>query len=134
MVEHRIFIGDHTKRIVCGVSGATTAGEVVAYAKGKGALNEGSDAEGGWTLWEICRTLGVGESSLRWSVRERRLIFALLYLLARRIAERPIREYELVADVVKSWDESSNILILKRTTLWPLLSSHVRDRFDARFP
>jgi hypothetical protein len=40
-------------------------------------------------------------------------------------AERPIREYELLAEIVKSWDHDSNILIIRRTTLWPLLSSHV---------
>lgn len=59
-VEHRIFIGDHTKRIVFPVTSLTQAVEVVAFAKAKGALEEGDEKDGGWCLWEICRTLGVG--------------------------------------------------------------------------
>lgn len=39
-------------------------------------------------------------------------------------AERPIREYEFISDVLKSW-EHENILLVKRTPLWPLLSAHV---------
>ncbi|KAM0793335.1 hypothetical protein ACM66B_000791 [Microbotryomycetes sp. NB124-2] len=98
-VEHKIFVGDHKKKIRVQVSSATTCADVVTIAKKQGLLTFGSDAEGGFSLWEICRVLGV---------------------------ERPIREYEFVADVVKSWDHDTNILIIKRTTLWPLLSASLR--------
>ncbi|KAK4055325.1 hypothetical protein OIV83_000608 [Microbotryomycetes sp. JL201] len=98
-VEHKIFVGDHTKKMRVHVSSATTCSDIVAIAKKQGLLTFGSDNEGGFSLWELCRVLGL---------------------------ERPIREYEFVADVIKSWDHDTNILIIKRTTLWPLLSASLR--------
>lgn len=59
--ETRIFIEDHTKRIKVPVSAITTCAEVVALAKKAGVLAFGTDAEGGFALWECCRVIGVGE-------------------------------------------------------------------------
>lgn len=60
-VERRIFVGDHTRHILVAVSATTKCGEVVEGAKARGALNFGTAAEGGFALWEICRSLGVGK-------------------------------------------------------------------------
>ncbi|KAK4050502.1 hypothetical protein OIO90_005085 [Microbotryomycetes sp. JL221] len=97
--EQRVFVGDHTRKMRVQVSAATTCGDVVMTAKKQGLLTFGVDIDGGFSLWEICRVLGV---------------------------ERPIREYEFVSDIIKSWDHDTNILIIKRTPLWPLLSASLR--------
>ncbi|GAA5889986.1 hypothetical protein JCM5296_003670 [Sporobolomyces johnsonii] len=97
--EYRVFVGDGSSPIKVNVSERTLAGEVVAYAKGKGMLKVGSESEGAWALWEVWRGMGV---------------------------ERPIREYEFVNDVVKSFDGDSSIFVLKRTAMWPILSSSAR--------
>ncbi|GAA5964413.1 hypothetical protein JCM21900_006421 [Sporobolomyces salmonicolor] len=97
--EHRVFVGDGSTPIKVNVSERTLAGEVVAYAKGKGVLKSGNESEGGWALWEVWRGMGL---------------------------ERPIREYEFVHDVVKSFDDDSSIFVLKRTAMWPILSSSAR--------
>lgn len=47
-------------------------------------------------------------------------------LTFRELIERPVREYEFVSDVTRSWDVESNALFFRRTTMWPILSSHVR--------
>ncbi|BGP12868.1 hypothetical protein JCM10213_009304 [Rhodosporidiobolus nylandii] len=103
-VEHKVFLdAAYSQSLTVQVSERTLAGEVVAFAKGKGALGKPSNPkealEGGWALWEVWRSIGL---------------------------ERPIREYELVTDVVKSWDNESNVLVFRRTPLWPILSSSAR--------
>ncbi len=98
-VEHRIFIDSHLKHITVSVSPTTLVREVVDGARAQGQLTSGTDAQGGFALWEICRSLGV---------------------------ERPLREFEVLADVVKSWDGEANILIIRRTPLWPILASSLR--------
>jgi len=97
--EHRVFIDSHLRHITVAVSATTVVREVVEGARAQGLLSSGSDAQGGFALWEICRALGV---------------------------ERPLREFEVVADVVKSWDGEANILIIKRSFLWPVLASSLR--------
>ncbi|KAK4698636.1 hypothetical protein P7C70_g7637, partial [Phenoliferia sp. Uapishka_3] len=118
--EHRVFINNHTTHIMVTVSSTTRCGEVVAGAKARGALVGGTDAEGGWALFEICRNMGLGRPLNPFSDP--------LNLAKPRfpVAERPIREYEILDDVVKSWHQEANILIIRRTTLWPVLSSHLR--------
>lgn len=37
-----------------------------------------------------------------------------------------MREFELLADVIKSWNEDANSLVIRRSTLWPVLSAAVR--------
>ncbi|GAA5988830.1 hypothetical protein JCM11641_005033 [Rhodosporidiobolus odoratus] len=103
-VEQRVYLDvTCSQHLTVSISDKTLAGEIVVFAKGKGALGKpGSPKEaleGGWALYEVWRSMGI---------------------------ERPIREYELVADVVKSWDNESNVLLFKRTQLWPVLSSHAR--------
>ncbi|BGP36851.1 hypothetical protein JCM10449v2_000753 [Rhodotorula kratochvilovae] len=101
-VEQRVYVDAAFAQFVkVNVTDKTLAGEVVAFAKGKGALAKETPgaAEGGWALWEAWRTTGI---------------------------ERPIREYEFVADVTKSWDQEGNALFFRRTTMWPILSAHAR--------
>ncbi|KAI5480006.1 pleckstrin-like domain-containing protein [Pseudohyphozyma bogoriensis] len=102
--EHRIFVGDHSKHFVASATATTRCGDIVAMAKARGVLMFGTEAEGGFALWEICRSLGV---------------------------ERPIREYEFLTDVLKTWDHDSNILLIRRTPLWPVLSAHLRPQPSA---
>ncbi|GAA5998170.1 hypothetical protein JCM5350_006399, partial [Sporobolomyces pararoseus] len=87
------------KHLTIKVTDRTVAGEVVAFAKAKGALEGGKENEGGWALWEIWQSMGL---------------------------ERPIREYELLNDLIKSFDGDSGVFVLRRTTLWPILSAHAR--------
>ncbi|KAK4332461.1 LOW QUALITY PROTEIN: Metal homeostatis protein BSD2, partial [Rhodotorula toruloides] len=100
-IEHRVYLdASFAKYLKVGISDKTLAGEVVSLGKAKGALSKttANDAsEGGWALWESWRSTGL---------------------------ERPIREYELVSDVLKSWDQESNALFFRRTTMWPVLSAH----------
>ncbi|BGO96754.1 hypothetical protein NBRC10513v2_000690 [Rhodotorula toruloides] len=102
-IEHRVYLdASFAKYLKVGISDKTLAGEVVSLGKAKGALSKttANDAsEGGWALWESWRSTGL---------------------------ERPIREYELVSDVLKSWDQESNALFFRRTTMWPVLSAHAR--------
>ncbi|BGP21774.1 pleckstrin-like domain-containing protein [Rhodotorula toruloides] len=100
-VEHRIYIDvSFSQYLKVAISDKTLAGEVVSLGKAKGALSKTATNEaGGWALWEAWRSTGL---------------------------ERPIREYELVCDVLKSWDQESNALFFRRTTMWPVLSAHAR--------
>ncbi|KPV78562.1 uncharacterized protein RHOBADRAFT_51016 [Rhodotorula graminis WP1] len=101
-VETRVYVDATCEQFVrVNVTDKTLAGEVVAFAKAKGALARDTPgaAEGGWALWEAWRTMGI---------------------------ERPVREYELVADVTRSWDQEGNALFFRRTTMWPILSAHAR--------
>ncbi|GAA5827293.1 hypothetical protein JCM3770_006117 [Rhodotorula araucariae] len=101
-VEQRVYLDAAFAQFVkVNVTDKTLAGEVVAFAKGKGALAKETPGavDGGWALWEAWRTTGI---------------------------ERPVREYEFVADVTRSWDQEGNALFFRRTTMWPILSTHAR--------
>ncbi|GAA5900022.1 hypothetical protein JCM6882_007027 [Rhodosporidiobolus microsporus] len=103
-VEMRVYLdAECSKHLTVQYTEKTLAGDVVAFGKGKGALGKPATPkealEGGWALFEVWRSMGI---------------------------ERPLREYELIADVVKTWDNESNVLVFRRTPLWPILSSHAR--------
>lgn len=119
--EQRIYLdASMTESLSVPVSDKSLAGELVALAKARGALASAGPQDGGWALWESWRTLGYGENCLR--------PFSPAYVVptdSDNSAERPLREYELVNDVVRSWDVDSNALFFRRTTMWPVLSSHV---------
>jgi hypothetical protein len=55
-----------TQHVTVSVGERTVAGEVVAFAKGKGALAKAVTPkevlDGGWALWEVWRSLGIGAS------------------------------------------------------------------------
>ncbi|GJN91736.1 hypothetical protein Rhopal_004759-T1 [Rhodotorula paludigena] len=102
-IEQRIYVDSSFSQFLkVNMTDKLLVGEVVAFAKAKGALSKetpGAQNEGGWALWESWRSLGI---------------------------ERPIREYEFLADVVKSWDHDENALFFRRTTMWPIISAHAR--------
>ncbi|BGP52974.1 hypothetical protein JCM8202v2_000531 [Rhodotorula sphaerocarpa] len=100
--EHRIYLDAGLKEfLTIPISDRTLAGDVVALAKARGALASSGPSDGGWALWETWKTLGY---------------------------ERPLREYELVHDVTRSWDVGSNALFFRRTTMWPILSTHAHEK------
>ncbi|GAA5832843.1 hypothetical protein JCM11251_000501 [Rhodosporidiobolus azoricus] len=103
-VELRVYLdAECNQHLTVQYTEKTLVGEVVAFGKGKGALGKPATPkealEGGWALFEVWRNMGI---------------------------ERPIREYELIADVVKTWDSDSAVLVFRRTPLWPIISSHAR--------
>lgn len=63
IAEHRIFVVDHTNHFIVKVSATTRCGEILLGARSRGLLSSGTEAEGGFALWEICRGLGVGQYS-----------------------------------------------------------------------
>jgi len=67
-IEHRIYLGKVTaKHLVVKITDRTVAGEVLLYAKGRGALEGGNESEGGWALWEVWTSMGLGESLIFFS-------------------------------------------------------------------
>ncbi|KAJ7600886.1 hypothetical protein C8J56DRAFT_1074504 [Mycena floridula] len=78
------------------VEPTTNAGDVIKMIEDQGGL-KGWVGTGGWMVWEIAQDFGM---------------------------ERPIRSYELLADVEASWnkDKMVNTFIIKLTPLEPLLS------------
>ncbi|GAA5877427.1 hypothetical protein JCM8547_008796 [Rhodosporidiobolus lusitaniae] len=104
--EQKVYLegaGMEGKYVSVPVGEKTVAGEMVAFATKKGALGKPAGPkealEGGWALWEVWKSVGI---------------------------ERPIREYEFVSDIIKSWDDGSAVYVFRRTPLWPILSSHAR--------
>ncbi|KAM0748719.1 hypothetical protein T439DRAFT_291712 [Meredithblackwellia eburnea MCA 4105] len=97
--EHRIFVNTHQVNFLATVTPQTRVGEVIGMARAQGLLNGGRDEEGGWALFEIFRSMGL---------------------------ERPVREYELLDDVFRSWNGEANILIIRRTPLYSVLGAQSR--------
>ncbi|SJL07662.1 uncharacterized protein ARMOST_11012 [Armillaria ostoyae] len=93
--QQRIFIGDRQSYNMVEIGASTNAGDVVDMVEAQGSL-KGWVGTGGWMLWEVAQDFGM---------------------------ERPIRSFELLADVEASWnrDKMVNIFVLKLTTLASLL-------------
>ncbi|PBK97502.1 hypothetical protein ARMGADRAFT_922583 [Armillaria gallica] len=93
--QQRIFIGDRQSYNMVEIGASTNAGDVVDMVEAQGSL-KGWVGTGGWMLWEVAQDFGM---------------------------ERPIRSFELLADVEASWnrDKMVNIFVLKLTTLSSLL-------------
>lgn len=85
---------------------------------------ESSQGVGGWMLFEVAQDFGMGEFPLLGGSFVRSFWFVDFLLIA---IERPIRAYEVVADVVNSWDKDRtvNIIIAKKTELAYLLRPSV---------
>ncbi|KAG9103634.1 hypothetical protein FRC06_009292 [Ceratobasidium sp. 370] len=95
VVEQRIYIGDRQKFIVVDVgSPGLTAKDIIDVAKQRGELD--IPGSGGWQLWEQSNECGM---------------------------ERPVRDFELVNDVLKAWNSEKrvNVLIIRRSQLCGLL-------------
>ncbi|KAG8691946.1 hypothetical protein FRC11_003655 [Ceratobasidium sp. 423] len=95
VVEQRVYIGDRQRFIVVDIGAPnTTAGDVLEVANQRGELN--TDGAGGWQLWEQSNECGM---------------------------ERPVRDFELIADVLKGWNPEKrvNVLIIRRSPFCALL-------------
>ncbi|KAK7048573.1 PH domain-containing protein [Favolaschia claudopus] len=92
----RVFIGDMQRFNMIDITPATSAKHVLTMVDEQGSL-KGWVGSGGWMVWEVCQDFGM---------------------------ERPIRSFELLADVQASWnmDKMVNTFIIKLTPLAPTLS------------
>ncbi|CAE6415811.1 unnamed protein product [Rhizoctonia solani] len=95
VVEQRIYIGDRQRFIVVDIGAPnTTAGDVLDMAKQRGELD--IDETGSWQLWEQSNECGM---------------------------ERPVRDFELITDVLKAWNPEKrvNVLIIRFSSFCSLL-------------
>ncbi|KAI0736324.1 hypothetical protein C8Q72DRAFT_769525 [Fomitopsis betulina] len=95
--QQRIHIGTMQQYVVVEIGPATSAGEILQLVDAQGALSGGA-GEGSYMLWEVAQDFGM---------------------------ERPIRSFELLADVCNAWHSDKmllNFLVIKRTLLSSLLS------------
>ncbi|KZT67256.1 hypothetical protein DAEQUDRAFT_729291 [Daedalea quercina L-15889] len=95
--QQRIYVGTMQQYVVVEVGSATSAGEVLQLVDAQGALAGGA-GEGGYMLWEVAQDFGM---------------------------ERPIRSFEMLADICNAWNSDKillNFLVIKRTLLTSLLS------------
>ncbi|KAJ7486117.1 hypothetical protein B0H11DRAFT_1722019 [Mycena galericulata] len=92
----RVFIGDMQRFNMVDIGPATSAKHVLTMVEEQGSL-KGWVGTGGWMVWEIAQDFGM---------------------------ERPIRSFELLADVQASWnkDKMVNTFVIKLTPLAPILS------------
>ncbi|KAH9997928.1 hypothetical protein BJV77DRAFT_940943 [Russula vinacea] len=93
--QQRIFIVDLQRFNTLMMSPTTTAKEVIDALEAQGQLANWAGV-GGWMLFEVSQDFGM---------------------------ERPIRHFEVVSDVINSWDKnkSVNLLVAKKTPLATLL-------------
>ncbi|KAJ7781708.1 hypothetical protein DFH07DRAFT_728906 [Mycena maculata] len=92
----RVFIGDMQRFNMVDIGPATSAKHVLTVVEEQGSL-KGWVGTGGWMVWEVAQDFGM---------------------------ERPIRSFELLADVQASWnkDKMVNTFCIKLTPLAPILS------------
>lgn len=114
VVQQRIFIGDMQRFNIVEIGPTTNAGDVVSTVASQGML----DRSESWILFEVAQDYGMGERSC---------LTDILHAQAMLAAERPIREYELLADVSASWnkDKLLNAFVIKQTPLAKSLSRSV---------
>ncbi|KAF8965985.1 hypothetical protein BDZ97DRAFT_1658265 [Flammula alnicola] len=91
VAQQRVFVGNLQQFNTVEIGPTTTAGDVITMMDSEGAL-VGWAGTGGWMVFEVAQDFGM---------------------------ERPIRSYELLADVQSSWlkDKTVNYFILKLTPL-----------------
>ncbi|KAG5646519.1 hypothetical protein DXG03_003286 [Asterophora parasitica] len=96
VIQQRIFIGDMQRFNMVEIGPSTNAGDVIEMVEAQGSL-KGWVGSGGWMVWEIAQDFGM---------------------------ERPIRSFELLADVQASWnkDKTVNTFVIKLTPLATPLS------------
>lgn len=114
VVQQRIFIGNMQRFNIVEITPATNAGDVVDTVASQGML----DRSESWMLFEMAQDYGMG----------RRFPFRMfLAPNLTLVAERPIRDYELLADVSASWnkDKLLNAFVIKQTPFAQLLSRSV---------
>lgn len=97
--QQKIFLGDLKRTALVDVGPSTTAQDIVDAVESRGELGQYDPSNGGgkgWMLFELAQDFGM---------------------------ERPIRCFEVLADIKASWSEkAANSLLLKRTALSSRLS------------
>ncbi|TFY78966.1 hypothetical protein EWM64_g5045, partial [Hericium alpestre] len=95
--QQRVFVGDMQRFNMVEIGPTTTSKEVIEMLDGQAQLAQWVGA-GGWMLYEVAQDFGM---------------------------ERPIRNFEVVADIVNSWDKDRtvNMLVARKTALASLLHS-----------
>ncbi|TFY70960.1 hypothetical protein EVG20_g2043 [Dentipellis fragilis] len=93
--QQRVFIGDMQRFNMMEIGPTTTSKEVIEMLDRQAQLDQWVGS-GGWMLYEVAQDFGM---------------------------ERPIRNYEVVADVVNSWDKDRtvNMLVARKTALAAIL-------------
>ncbi|KAF9013187.1 hypothetical protein BDQ17DRAFT_1231211 [Cyathus striatus] len=91
MTQQRIFVGNMQQFNMVEIGPSTTAADVLELVDSQGSL-KGWAGTGGWMVWEVAQDFGM---------------------------ERPIRSFELLADVQASWnkDKMVNTFMIKLTPL-----------------
>ncbi|KAF9517187.1 hypothetical protein BS47DRAFT_1434494 [Hydnum rufescens UP504] len=98
--EHRVFIENRQRFCLVKIGASTRARDVLALVAAKNELHGTSSddrSEGGWMVYEMANDFGM---------------------------ERPIRDYEMIADIFASWNQDMrlNTLMVKKTSLRAPLS------------
>jgi hypothetical protein len=91
VVQQRVFISSMQRFNMVEIGETTTAGDVIQMIEAEGSLKDFTGS-GGWMVFEVAQDFGM---------------------------ERPIRSFEIVADVQASWnkDKMVNYLVLRMTPL-----------------
>lgn len=125
MWQQRVFIGDMQRFSIMEMGPSMMAREVLEGLAKQGQF-EGIQGVGGWMLFEVAQDFGMGEfpDTLLGSSGG---LLTVGYRGFLCVLERPIRAYEVVADVVNSWDKDRtvNTLIAKLSELAYLLRPSV---------
>ena len=116
--QQRVFVGNLQQFNMIEIGPTTTAGDAVSMMEAGGAL-VGWAGSGGWMVFEIAQDFGMGTC---------RPFFSNVPYIDCFYAERPIRSYELLADVQAGWlkDKTVNFFILRLTPLAGPLDRNVR--------
>jgi len=122
--QQRVFIVDLQRFNTLLMSPTTTAKEVIDALEAQGQLANWAGV-GGWMLFEVSQDFGMGECHSRLAK------LPCSSLTQRCTAERPIRHFEGVSEVINSWDKnkSVNLLVAKKTPLATLLHPSVWAHF-----
>lgn len=111
----RIYIDDAKTHKVVQLTNLLTTAMVVQYLRKKGLLDHSDD----WTLFEIDNRRGVGKYLQKTSFKQKqkRDTFSI---------ERPLREWEIVLDILSVWEmDASNALLVKKYSYHYTLTSEV---------
>ena len=119
VVQQRVFIGDMQRFNMVEIGESTTARDIIEMVRAEGSLT-GIIGSGGWMVFEVAQDFGMG-TVFFFPLSHIPVLFQLFSL------ERPIRSFEVVADVQASWnkDKMVNYLVLRLTPLDILLNRSV---------
>ena len=114
--QQRVFIGNMQRFNMVEIGASTTAGDIIKMIEAEGTFKEYSGS-GGWMVFEVAQDFGMGTFFFSPSIPSEFVLTFLFFSFF--LLERPIRSFELVADVQSSWnkDKMVNYLVLRMTSL-----------------